>query len=146
MSTPLVDPAQFAAMVRDATDEQLAAGLQANRDLILGGIFDAMPSSFDPSAAAGVSAVAEWRIAVDADSPPLTRRVRIADGRCSVSSETEGDADVVYELGAVDFLRLTTGQLDGPQLFVTGRLRVLGDLMLAARMPAMFKPPTPPPV
>ena len=115
MSTPLVDPAQFAAMVRDATDEQLAAGLQANRDLILGGIFDAMPSSFDPSAAAGVSAVAEWRIAVDADSPPLTRRVR------------------------------TTGQLDGPQLFVTGRLRVLGDLMLAARMPAMFKPPTPPP-
>ena len=75
----------------------------------------------------------------------MTRRVRIADGRCTVSRETEGDADVVYELGGVDFLRLTTGQLDGPQLFVTGRLRVIGDLMLAARMPAMFRPPTAPP-
>ena len=145
MATPLMDPAQFAAMVRDATDEQLAAGLRANRELILDGIFDAMPQAFDAGAAGGISAVAEWRIAVDADAPPVTRRVRIADGRCTVSRETEGDADVVYELGGVDFLRLTTGQLDGPQLFVTGRLRVIGDLMLAARMPAMFRPPTAPP-
>jgi predicted lipid carrier protein YhbT len=144
MSTPLMDPAQFAAMVRDASDEDLAAGLRANRELILDGIFDAMPQAFDAAAAGGLSAVAEWRIAVEPEAPPVTRRVRIADSRCTVSRETEGDADVVYELGGVDFLRLTTGQLDGPQLFVTGRLRIIGDLMLAARMPAMFKPPTPP--
>ena len=31
-----------------------------------------------------------------------------------------------------------------PVAKLTGRLRVMGDLMLAARMPAMFKPPTPP--
>jgi SCP-2 sterol transfer family len=145
MATPLMDPAQFAAMVRDASDEQLAEGLKANSELIVGGIFDAMPDAFDAGAAAGVSATAEWRIAVAPDAPPLTRRVRIADGRCTVSREGEGEPDVVYELAGVDFLRLSTGQLDGPQLFVTGRLKVKGDLMLAARMPAMFKPPQPPP-
>ena len=105
MATPLLDPAQFAAMVRDASDEQLAAGLRANGELILGGIFEAMPRAFDPASAAGVSAVAEWRVATGADQPPVTRRVRIAEGRCSVSRETEGDADVVYEVAGVDFLR-----------------------------------------
>jgi SCP-2 sterol transfer family len=145
MSTPLMDPAEFAAMVREATDEQLAAGLKANRELILDGIFAAMPEAFDPAAAIGVSAVAEWRIAVEDGVEPTSFRVRIGDGRCSVSREAEGEPDVVYELGGVDFLRLTTGQLDGPQLFVTGRLRISGDLMLAARMPAMFRPPAPKP-
>jgi predicted lipid carrier protein YhbT len=140
-----MDPGQFAAMVREASDEQLAAGLLANRELILDGIFDAMPHAFDPAAAQGVAAVAEWRIAGEGDQPPLTRRVRIADGRCTISRETEGEPDVVYEVGGVDFVRLSSGQLDGPQLFVTGRLRVQGDLMLAARMPSMFKPPARPP-
>src|SRR3989442_10222071 len=130
MATPLMDPAQFAAMVREASDEQLAAGLRANGELILNGIFETMPQAFDPAAAGPVSAVAEWRVATDAGQPPVTRRVRIAEGRCAVSRETEGDPDVVYELGGVDFLRLISGQLDGPQLFVTGRLRVMGDLML----------------
>src|SRR2546423_13250102 len=99
MSTPLMDPAQFAAMVRDASDEQLAAGLRANRELILDGIFDAMPQAFDAAAAGGLAAVAEWRIAVDADPPPGTRRGRVPDGPRTPSPQAGGDAGRVHEPG-----------------------------------------------
>jgi putative sterol carrier protein len=64
----------------------------------------------------------------------------MAAGRCSVEREGAATPDVVYEVAGVDFLRLVSGQVDGPQLFVSGRIRVEGDLMLAARMPALFRP------
>jgi predicted lipid carrier protein YhbT len=144
MNTPLMDPAQFATMVRQASDEDLAAGMRANRDLILEGIFAAMPQSFEPSAASGIGAVAEWRVAGEGDAQPARWQVRIADGRCVVERDGEAAPNVVYEIGGVDFLRLICGQLDGPQLFVSGRLRVQGDLILAARMPSMFTVPAAP--
>src|SRR3954447_22185945 len=143
MSAPLMDPAQFAELVRQASDEELAAGLKLNRDLVLDGIFTAMPDSLVAANAAGLEAVAEWRITGPGDHPPARWQVRIAGGQCTVQRDGDATPDVVYELGGVDFIRLVAGQLEGPQLFVSGRLRVEGDLMLAARMPAMFTPPKP---
>ena len=143
MSTPLMEPEQFAELVRHASDEDLAAGLTLNRDMVLDGIFTAMPQSFLAANASGVDAVAEWRITGAADEPPARWQVRIAGGQCTVQHDGEAKPDVVYELGGVDFMRLVAGQLDGPALFVSGRLRIEGDLMLAARMPAMFMPPKP---
>src|SRR3954453_14523546 len=143
MSAPLMDPTQFAAMVRQASDDDLAAGLKLNRDMVLDGIFTAMPQSFLAANAAGIDAVAEWRIAGADDQPPARWQVRISGGQCTVQRDGDAKPDVVYELGAIDFIRLVAGQLEGPQLFVSGRLRVEGDLMLAARMPAMFTPPKP---
>src|SRR4051812_3299578 len=134
MPTPPMDPATFASLVRGAGDEDLAAGLAANRELILAGVFEAMPASFLAEHAAGLEAVAEWR--VDGER----WQVRMAGHGCTVERDGAATPDVVYEIGGVDFLRLVSGQVDGPQLFVTGRLRVEGDLMLAARMPALFRP------
>ena len=126
----MIDPSDFAAMVRGASDEDLAAGMEANRALILAGVVDAMPDAY----LGGLEAVAEWRI--DGER----WQVRMAGVACSVEREGAAAPDVVYEIGGVDFLRLICGQVDGPQLFVTGRIRVEGDLMLAARMPALFRP------
>src|SRR3954447_17090581 len=142
MSTPPMEPAAFAALVRGASDEDLAAGLRANREVILAGIFEAMPATFLAEHAAGLEAVAEWRVRIEGEDAPERWQVRMASGTCSVQRGGEAAPDVIYELGGVDFLRLVSGQVDGPQLFVTGRIRVEGDLMLAARMPALFKPPS----
>ena len=129
MPTPPMDPAAFATLVRGASDEDLAAGMEANRALILAGVFDAMPAAY----LGGLEAVAEWRI--DGER----WQVRMAAGRCTVERGGDAAPDVVYEVGGVDFLRLAAGQVDGPQLFVSGRIKVEGDLMLAARMPALFR-------
>ena len=55
-SGPL-DPAEFARLVAEADDEQLAAGMAANRDFILTEVFRRMPERFDPAAAGDLSAV-----------------------------------------------------------------------------------------
>jgi hypothetical protein len=129
----MIEPSDFAAMVRGASDEDLAAGLEANRELILAGVFEAMPAAF----LGGLEAVAEWR--VDGER----WQVRMAGAECAVERDGAAAPDVVYEIGGVDFLRLVAGHADGPQLFVSGRLRVEGDLVLAARMPALFRFPNP---
>jgi putative sterol carrier protein len=43
-------------------------------------------------------------------------------------------------LGLVPFVRLLTGQSDGMKLFMTGKLKVDGDLLFAARVPGFFDP------
>ena len=85
-----------------------------------------------------LEAVAEWRVRVG-DGPPARWQVRMAGGTCRVERDGAAAPDVAYELGGVDFLRLVCGEVDGPQLFVTGRIHVEGDLVLAARMPALFR-------
>jgi putative sterol carrier protein len=136
-----MDPEQFAALVREASDEQLQAGLDANRQLILGEIFRRMPEQLDPRRAAGVQAVVEWRILDPARGADDVWHLVIGDGSCEVR---EGGADaptVIYEIGGVDFIRLITGEASGPKLFLFGRLKIRGNLLLAARMPGFFAIP-----
>jgi putative sterol carrier protein len=138
---PTMEPAAFARLVREATDDQLAAGLRASGKLIVEGVVRGMPDAFAAESASGIEAILQWRVALKPDEPPTCWRLRIADGRCTMDDDPDAPADVTYDIGAVDFLRLVAGQLDGPQLFLTGRLRIEGDLVLAARMPSLFRPP-----
>ncbi len=135
-----VAPDQFAALVRDATDEQLEQGLIENREVLLGEIFRRMPEQFAPERAEGVDAVVEWEITSpggDSDTWQLT----IRDGRCTCTRGGEADPDVSYRVGPVDFVKLITGVEAGPKMFVFGRLRIRGNLMLAARMESWFRMP-----
>jgi predicted lipid carrier protein YhbT len=50
---------------------------------------------------------------------------------------------VSFTVGAVDFIRLVTGNVTGPRLFVFGRLKIEGDLLLSARVPGLFSVPSP---
>lgn len=134
-------PQVFAALVRDATDEQLAAGLAVNRDLILAEIFRRMPEQFDPKRAAGVDAVVEWRILEREPEGHDSWHLVLRGGECRVQTGPAEDPAVVYEIGPVDFIRLVTGNASGPRLFLFGRLKIRGNLLLAARMPGFFRLP-----
>ena len=41
----------------------------------------------------------------------------------------------------MDFLKLVTGNANGPILFTTGKLKISGDLVFAAQIAGMFKIP-----
>lgn len=138
---PALTPEAFARIVRDATEEQLDAGLRANRELILPEVFRQMPANLDPAQAAGVEAVVEWRIGGRENGGHDAWQVALRDGRATVERGAAAAADVVFEIGAVDFLRLVAGAVEGPLLFMQGRLRVDGDLVLALRLPQMFRLP-----
>lgn len=136
-----VDPRLFARLVREATDEQLRAGLAVNRELILGEVFRRMPEQFDPHRAAGVEAVVEWRILDRPDGDHDAWHLVIGGGECRVVEGPAQSPTVTYEINPVDFLRLITDNASGPKLFLFGRLKISGSLLLAARMPGFFTVP-----
>jgi hypothetical protein len=49
----------------------------------------------------------------------------------------------VYSISALDFVKLVTGNANGPALFMLGRLSIRGDLLKAARFQGYFKAPHP---
>ena len=135
-----VAPEQFAALVREATDEQLEQGLRENREVLLGEIFRRMPEQFVPERAAGIDAVIEWEI-TSPDGEADTWQLTIRDGRCTCVRDGDARPDIAYRIGPVDFLKLIAGVEKGPKLFVFGRLRIRGNVMLAARMESWFRMP-----
>ncbi|HEV3227977.1 MAG TPA: SCP2 sterol-binding domain-containing protein [Solirubrobacteraceae bacterium] len=138
---PAIDPEQFATLIGNATDEQLNEGLAMNRDLILGEIFRRMPERFDPTRAANVDAVIEWRISDRPGGGHDTFQIVIRGGACTLAEGANEEPRVIYEIRPLDFLRLISGNASGPQLFLVGRLKIRGDLFLAARVQSWFTIP-----
>ena len=48
---------------------------------------------------------------------------------------------VTLRIGPVDFLKLVSGNANGPMLFMSGKLKIEGDLMFAATMTSLFRIP-----
>jgi putative sterol carrier protein len=142
MSTE-VDPAAFAKVVADTPDEQLAEGMASeNRAIVLQGIFEQMEEHFDADGAKGTDAIVDWKIFDRPDGGYDHWRIEIADGACRVHDEPEErPARVTFRIKPVDFLKLVTGNASGPQMFITGKLKIEGDLMFAARVQGFFRIP-----
>ena len=142
--TPAIDAQQYATLVAEASDEDLERGLAENRELLLGEIFRRMPERFSPEKAGDLEAVIEWRIRGRPDGDHDRWQLTIRDGACTVTSEGDAEPSVSLTVGAVDFLKLITGNANGPMMFTFGRLKVRGDLLLAARMQSFFEVPKSP--
>ena len=136
-----VSAEQFAALVREASDEQLEQGLRENREVLLEEIFRRMPEQLHPKRAAGVSAVIEWEI-TSPEGESDRWHVVIRDGTAASERGSHPEPDVSYRVGPLDFVKLIAGAESGPKMFVFGRLRIRGNLMMAARMQGWFRMPT----
>jgi putative sterol carrier protein len=144
MSTE-VDPAAFAKVIADTPDDQLAAGMASeNRALVLEEIFKRMEEHFDAEGAQGTDAIVDWKIWDRPEGGYDHWRLAISNGACRVERDPGDDppARVTFKVKPVDFLKLVTGNASGPQMFITGRLKIEGDLMFAARVQGFFKIPS----
>ena len=141
MSASMIPPEQFASLVSQATEEQLADGMAANREMILQEVFKRMPEQFDPSKAADVNAVVEWQISEGPDGATDRWQLTIRDGACTCTEGGDAEPDVTFTVAPVDFIKLIAGAESGPKLFVFGKLRIRGNLMLAARVQGFFRTP-----
>jgi putative sterol carrier protein len=131
------DPGQIAEAVQGLSDDQLRAQMKdMGHDQILRGIFDGMREAFVPERAAGVSSEVQYDIAADGDTKHWT--VAFDDGKCTTKEGPSPNPRLTLELDIVDFVRLILGQVEGPQLFMTGKLRLKGDMMFAMQMQSYF--------
>lgn len=137
------DASQLAQMVATASDEQLAEGMSdpEARKSTLDEIFRRMAEHVEPSKAKGNDAVIHFKI-LDAPGGGYDHyEVVLADGGCTVIDEPSQEARVTFRIGPVDFLRLVSGNAAGPMLFMSGKLKIEGDLMYASTMTSLFRIP-----
>jgi putative sterol carrier protein len=135
-----VDVEEISRRIAVASDEELRQGMGGPlRDQILAEVFKRMEQHFKPGS--GEDAVIHWTITGRPDGAHDRWEVVIADGRCVVSTETCSAPRVTLTLDGVDFLKLVTGNVNGPALFMSGKLRIEGDLMFSAQIQSMFRIP-----
>jgi putative sterol carrier protein len=134
--TPMTQE-QLGELVADRSDDEINSTITAaGTDAVLGQIFSAMQERFRADKAAGQSAVIGWEIA----APDGTRsyQVKVADGTCTVVKDGSDDARVTLGLSLADFMRFIGGQLDGMQAFMSGKLKLQGDMMFAQTLQTWF--------
>ena len=142
MSTE-VDPAAFAKTIADTPDEQLEQGMASeNRGIVLQGIFEQMGEHFDADGAKGTDAIVDWKILDRPDGGYDHYEVVLENGTCTATDSPSQTARVTFKVPPVEFLRLVSGNVTGPALFMTGKLKIEGDLMFAARVQGFFTVPT----
>jgi len=136
------DFASLKAAVEARSNEQLVSDIQQQEggvDGILEKVFDGMSGSFNPDKAAGQQAVVQYEITAPDGSHEYA--MRIADGRCEIEKGQAESPRVSLRIGLADFLRLITGAANGMQLFMTGKLKVSGDLFFAQTYQSWFDRP-----
>jgi putative sterol carrier protein len=138
-----VDAEELAQNMSQATDEQLAELMSGPmREQILTEIFRRMEEHFRADAARDTEAVIWWRIDGRPDGGHDEYETVISGGTCHVSQGLSADsARVTFTIGGADFLRLVTGSAAGPMLFMSGRLKIEGDMMFAASAASLFTIP-----
>jgi putative sterol carrier protein len=133
----------FAALVASASDDQLAEAMAGpQRQTALREIFARMAEHLDPAKAKGQDAVVLFQITGRDDGGYDQFQVIVRDGACSVSEQPDEEPRVTLKLEPVSFLKLITNRVSGPELFMTGKLKIEGDLMFAPQIASLFKIPT----
>jgi putative sterol carrier protein len=138
MADEEVDPAQVAEAVKGLSDEELKKQIEERGvDKTLQQIFAGMQDAFQPEKAAGVNAVIQYDVAVNGDTKSWS--VNIADGKCTTSEGASENPRLTLQTALPDFMRLIFNQADGTQLFMSGKLKLKGDMMFAMQMQNFFE-------
>ena len=137
-----VDEAQLVQIVAGATDQQLEELMASEaRNDIVGDIFRRMAEHVDPDRARDVNAVVHWKIYDRPEGGYDHYEVVLEGGTCTVSESPSREAAITLKLKPADFLKLVSGNASGPTMFMTGKLKLEGDVMLASRLTSMFRIP-----
>jgi putative sterol carrier protein len=146
--SPQFDTTQFkeedvVKLVSGASDEQIAEVINGpQREQILAEIFRRMEEHFKPGSAEDVDAVIHWQITGKPDGGEDGWEVVIKGDKCTATADPKADPRVTFTLDGVDFLKLVTGNAAGPAMFMTGKLKIEGDLMFSARIQSLFQIPS----
>ena len=97
--------------------------------------FEALPSRFHAAAAEGVTAVYQFDLSGDEGGH---YQLHIADQTCRVSPGIHPTPDVTLRMAGEDCVAILDGRLNGVSAFLSGRLKMEGDVGLAVKLAAFF--------
>jgi len=97
--------------------------------------FDAMTSRFKADKAAGTNATIQYDISGDGGG---TWHAVIKDGACAVDQGPATSPNLTLQMSAQDWLDMTAGKQSGQMLFMSGKLKLKGDMGLAMKLGSLF--------
>jgi putative sterol carrier protein len=99
-------------------------------------LMEKMPGAFIPEKAQGVDAVIQFKFT---GAEPGDWVATIKDGKVDVSRGTTPAPKMTLTADSSDYVKIFTGELDGMQAFMNGKIKLAGDLNLAMKLMQMFK-------
>jgi putative sterol carrier protein len=98
-------------------------------------VFDQMPSRFRADKASGTNAVVQYDITGEGGG---TWHATIKDGACAVQPGPATNPNLTLSMAAQDWLDMVSGKQSGQMLFMSGKLKIKGDMGLAMKLGSMF--------
>jgi hypothetical protein len=134
--------AEFVALVRNTPDSEIAADFAGeHRGPLLDALFARFPHVFRPENAGGRNARINFRVTGGPGDSSDTYAVVVADGVCTVEKDPAAEPDLSLMLGPAEFLKLITGVGNPAMMFMTGKVKARGDLVLATGLAHWFEAP-----
>ena len=98
-------------------------------------IFDEMPGRLNAGAAAGLECVIQYDLEGEGGGSYSSA---ISGGACEVAEGSHDSPTMTVTMEAADFVALTNGELDGMGAFMSGKLKITGDMSLAMKLQTLF--------
>jgi putative sterol carrier protein len=99
-------------------------------------VFAEMPNRFNKEAAKGLNAIYQFDLAGDGGGK---WHVLINNDSCEVKEGAHASPSITISMAAQDYLDMISGKANGQMLFMSGKLRIAGDMGLAMRMQSLFQ-------
>jgi putative sterol carrier protein len=100
-------------------------------------LMEKMPGAFIPEKAQGVDAVVHFKFTGEEAGE---WNAMIKDGKVEVAQGIpRKQPNMTLTADSSDYVKIFTGELDGMQAFMQGKIKLAGDLNLAMKLMQMFK-------
>lgn len=131
-------PEDLATLIQGLSDEEISAAVSAaGVDVVLERIFRTMQSMFRPERAEGQDGAVQWEVD-DGDSTHVYSVV-MEGGTCRATAGPAGGPKATLSFTLPNFVRFMAGEMNGIQAFMTGKVRISGDVMYAQRSESFFR-------
>jgi putative sterol carrier protein len=103
-------------------------------------VIEQMPNFLVPEKAGTTKAMIQFDLSGDQGGKWW---IKIHDGKAeSGKGEAPEPATLTLMADAGDYVKVATGKMDGTSAFMSGKLKIKGDMGLAIKMPSLFKRPS----
>jgi putative sterol carrier protein len=99
--------------------------------------FDTLPQRFQSEAAKSIEAVFQFELSGDGGG---TYHVTVDHGVMNVHEGAHATPTATIKMAGDDYVKMVNGKLNGAMAFMKGQMKVLGNVLLAQKMQAIFPP------
>lgn len=99
------------------------------------GFFAEVPTRVNKDKVAGMNAIFQFNITGDGGGE---WNVKISDGDVAVAEGKAETPSITLTATTADWLNIISGKLNGQTAFLTGKLKIQGDMTLAMKLATVF--------